>query len=233
MTLQVVLLKLSGQACSNSELIRHLAHQIKQLSRTQLFGIVIGGGNFFRGSQQGKQLGMSSLAGHQVGIMATLLNGLILEDLFYQEGLETRIFSAIDCPTAGQSPAPSEIRTAIHERICMIFTGGTGSPYFTTDTNALVRALQIGAQEVWKATDVVGIYDKDPKKYNDAQLLSHVNYHYALHNKLGIVDSTALVMAQEHTIPIRVFSMYEPNSLMHAASNASYGSVINIGIRQE
>lgn len=226
MSLKIVLLKLSGQALSSAELIRSLAHQIKGLSSTHLFGVVVGGGNFFRGSRDGKKLGMTPQMSHQAGMMATMLNGLILDDLWQQEGLETQLMCAIDCPTAGRPIEPRAIRSSLANRECVIFTGGTGNPYFTTDTNAIVRALQISANEVWKATNVNGIYDKDPALYLDAQLLPRTSYDYALQHNLAILDGTALLMAQEHKLPIRVFSMDEPDALFKAATQADFGSIL-------
>ncbi|MFA6066056.1 MAG: hypothetical protein WC707_02625 [Candidatus Babeliaceae bacterium] len=226
MSLTIILLKLSGQACASGDLIRSLARQIKALSSTHLFGVVVGGGNFFRGSRDGKQLGMTTQASHQTGMLATMVNGLIIDDLWTQEGVATHLLCAIDCPVAGDPIEHRKIRNALDNNTCIIFTGGTGNPYFTTDTNAVIRALQINAHELWKITLVDGIYDKDPAIYSDARFLPQVDYRYALDHNLGIVDATALVMAQEHELPIRVFSMNEPDALLQAATNVQFGSIL-------
>lgn len=230
-----VLLKLTGEALlpdnsgSNAHfLARSLASQIKQLQQTHHFGIVIGGGNFFRGSIQGKSLGMRPAASHYVGMLATMMNGLILQDLLYQEGVDTVLFSALDCENIGTPISPQSIIHAVDSRKTIIFSGGTGSPYFTTDTTAIVRALQMNADEVWKVTKVDGVYSADPAKDPHAHLYKRITFNEVLAQHLAIMDTTALALAQEHSMRIRVFSAFEQESLVRAGKDATFGSIITI-----
>ena len=223
---KIILLKLSGEAFIDGTLVRSYARQIKQLWNSHQFGIVIGGGNFFRGNQHGKLFGISDSASHQAGMLATMMNGLILQDIFSQEQVPSTLFCALDCPSIGNPLAPQAIKTAILQDQCVIFTGGMGNPFFTTDTTAIVRGLQIKAQEVWKATKVTGIFTADPHTNPDAQLLKRVSYADALQQRLGIMDATALALAQEHQMPIRVFSLFESDSLINAATDNNFGSLV-------
>lgn len=217
----------SDQKTVSGSLARSFAHQIKTLLPTHRFSIVIGGGNFFRGSHQGPLLGMTPTTSHYVGMLATMMNGLILQDLFKQEGVESTLFSGIDCPIMGKPISPQTVLSALSEDRCAIFTGGVGNPFFSTDTTAIVRALQVNAHEVWKATKVDGVYSKDPHKYADALFLEKVLFSDALAQGLAIVDATALALAQEHDLCIRVFSLFQDNALIHAAHNAQFGSTIS------
>jgi len=229
-----ILIKLTGEIFSaatnqavNSSIATQAIKQIAQLHRDYQIGIVIGGGNYFRGSIQGKSLGLQPWYAHSIGMFATVMNGLTLMDLLSQHAVPTALFSALDCPLAGNAITPEAIHTAIQKHECLIFSGGTGNPYFTTDTNAVLRALQIGAQELWKATDVDGIYDQDPHKNPRAQRINEIRYHEALEKKLGIMDFSALALAAEHQLTIRVFDISAPDALLLAARDPKFGSVIH------
>jgi len=228
-----VLVKLTGelllaadQRTLDGSRVRSFAQQIKQLMKTHRFSIVIGGGNFFRGKQQGPGLNMTVNTSHYVGMLATMMNGLILQDLFQQEGVACTIFSGIDCPSMGKPIAPQTIDQALKTDHCLLFTGGLGTPFFSTDTTAVVRALQVNAQEIWKATKVDGVYTDDPMKNSDAQLLKHITFAHALNQGLAIIDAPALALAQEHNLTVRVFSLFNNNALLHAAEDNSFGSRI-------
>ncbi len=227
----VVLLKLTGeflrngaQASIDSTYIRELARQIRSLQSSHYFGIVIGGGNFFRGAQEGLAIGMTASVSDQVGMLATIMNGLILQDLFGQEGVEAELFSAVDCSTAATPISPQNLQMALRAKDCLIFAGGLGNPFFTTDTTAIVRAMQIQAREVWKVTKVDGIYTQDPCLDPAAQRLTTLSYTQALERQLAIMDETALSLAREHGLVIRVFSLYAPQALVRAAHESSFGS---------
>ena len=216
-----VLLKLTGEIlisptthALDSQHMRSIAAQIKKLQNTHRFGIVIGGGNFFRGSKQGTALGLTPSVGHQIGMLATMMNGLIVKDLFEQEGLPCTIFCAVPASEIGSPISQQAIQTAHAHNSYMVFTGGTGNPFFTTDTTAILRGLQINAHEVWKCTSVDGIYNADPKTNPRAELLKSVSYNDALLNKLGIMDATAIALAREHRLPIRVFNIFSENALI-------------------
>lgn len=209
----------------SSTLLRSLAQQIKQLSDYS-FAIVAGAGNFFRGNQHGKKLGISESQAHQIGMLATGLNGLIIQDIFGQEGIATSILTAFECPSLGHVVSPHAINAIHGKSKILIFVGGTGNPYFSTDTAAVIRGLQIGADQIWKATNVDGIYDKDPNKDSSAQLIKEISYDDAFNNDLKIMDATAFALAREHKLPIRVFNIFEPDALINAANNADFGSII-------
>lgn len=227
----VVLLKLTGEFLRNSNqgpidsiYVRELARQISALQSTHYFGIVVGGGNFFRGAKEGIALGMKDSTSDSVGMLATMMNGVILQDLFAQEGLEAELFSALECPSIASSPSPQNMRTALRAKDCIIFAGGMGNPFFTTDTTAIVRALEINAREVWKVTKVDGIYTQDPRLDPNAERFSSLTYAQALEQQLEIMDETALALAREHGVVIRVFSLFTPQALVRAAHESSFGS---------
>lgn len=226
-----ILLKLTGEVLSpqghlDAHILNHIAQSIKTLTDYQ-FGIVVGGGNFFRGAQHGKALGMTPAAGHQVGMLATLMNGTIIKDLFEQQGLAVTMFSAIDCPQVGLPISAQAIHNALTDNHIVIFTGGTGNPFFSTDTNAIIRGLQMNAHEVWKGTKVDGIYSKDPQQHPDAVFLQHISPYDALKQQLKIMDATAFMLAAEHQLPIRIFNIFKDNALLNAARDPGYGSLIS------
>lgn len=228
-----VLLKLTGNALltcdgkkQSMDTVRELALQINQMRTSHHFGLVIGGGNFFRGSIHGKALGLTPAISHHVGMLATMMNGAMIQDIFEQNGIPTTLFSAMPCPTIGQPISQEAIGLALAQDRVLIFVGGTGVPFVTTDTNAVIRACQMGAQEVWKATGVDGVYDADPKIDPSAHLLKKISYTQALSMGLKIVDSTALIIGQENGLTLRVFHVCEKNALLLAATQPLFGSTI-------
>jgi len=229
-----VLLKLTGQMLSGQngnildiKPVEKIRTQIKELKDSYDFAIVIGGGNILRGEQQGKKLGLSLSLGHQAGMLATMINGLILKDIFEQQDIKTQLLSSIVCPQICDSISQDNIEKAFQENKTLIFVGGTGAPFFTTDTNAIVRALQIKATQVWKGTNIDGVYSADPNKDANATAIKKINYSDAISQKLGIMDATALILAQKHRITIRVFNIFEDNALIKASQNQQFGSVIS------
>ena len=229
-----ILLKLTGEAflaqdgqTLSPDTLHALIAQIKELKNSHQFGIVVGGGNFFRGAKEGKQLGMTPSSAHQVGILATMLNGIILKNLLEQQDVETTIFCAIECPPAGTPISQAGIASALKKDNTLVFTGGTGNPFFTTDTNAVLRALQIEADEIWKGTNVDGVYDKDPKKHADAVQLAHTTYKTALNQHLGIMDPPSFALAEQYRQTIRIFNIFEKESLLKAYKDPSFGSTIS------
>ena len=228
-----ILLKLTGELFLNqknkklsADAVNDIIRQIKELHNTHQFGIVVGGGNFFRGKEHGKLLGISQSMGHQVGMLATMMNGLILKDLLEQQGIATEHVCAISSPEIGKPISQQAITTALNNDRTLIFSGGTGNPFFTTDTTSILRALQARADEVWKGTHVAGVYDKDPNKYPDAQLIKKLTFSQALQEKLGIMDATAYALAQQHQQSVRVFDIFTENALVRAAHEQNFGSII-------
>jgi uridylate kinase len=200
--------------------------QIKQLNASHQFGIVVGGGNFFRGDQHSKLFGLTPGVGHSVGMLATMMNGLILTDLFEQHDLPTSLLCALPCPEIGKSISHERIACGLKKNRTLIFAGGTGNPFFTTDTNAILRALQIAADEIWKATDTDGIYDADPHKKPDAHLLKTVSFDQALQHKIGIMDPSAYILAQQYGQTVRVFNIFTPDALLRVAQDKNFGSIL-------
>jgi uridylate kinase len=227
-----ILLKLTGELVHDaqgnlaSRPMLEVIAQIKKLSLTHSFGIVLGGGAFFRGSIQGKALGLTSQAGHYCGMLATMMNGIIFKDLLDQHNINATLFTALSTPEIGSAISQQAIQEAQEKNHVLIFTGGTGNPYFTTDTNAILRGLQIQAHEIWKGTNVAGIYDCDPRSHLDAQFIKKLTYHEALERKLSFMDATALALAQEHCQKIRVFDIYSSDALIKAAQDQEFGSLI-------
>lgn len=230
-----IALKLSGELFLNHEnkspssiLATDIIEQICLLKTTHQFGIVIGGGNFFRGKNASTALGITSSTAHQVGMYATVMNSIMLYDLCTKAGLRTTILSASPTVMIGAPITIISVQEALASNEVIIFAGGTGNPYFTTDTAIVLRALEINAHEIWKATNVDGVYDKDPIAFTNATLLKKISYDTALTHKLAIMDQTAYVLAQEHKKCIRVFNIRSPQSLIRASSDASFGTVINV-----
>jgi len=236
-SMKSVLLKISGElfkkpdpsggdTCIDSNHISSIITQIKELLKDHRLSIVVGGGNFFRGSKEGRALNLRSTTADTVGMLATIMNGLILQELLTQHGVQSVVLSAYDIAGIARPIDQDSLDHARTHSQVIIFTGGTGNPFFTTDTNAVLRALQIEATEVWKATTVDGVYDKDPRKNADAKLIKIASYQEVLENKIGVMDATAIALAQEHTICIRIFSLYTPGSLLHVGRDKNFGSTI-------
>ncbi len=228
-----ILLKLTGEVFLDQKnkqltmiIISDIISQIKQLQETHQFGIVVGGGNFFRGNVHGKQLGITPSVGHQIGMLATMMNGLILNDLLEQNDLQTSLLCAMPSPEVGKPISQETISHAIKNNHIMVFTGGTGNPFFTTDTNAILRALQMSADEIWKGTGVDGVYNTDPRTNKNAQLLKTVSFAQALQQKLSIMDATAYALAERYNQTVRVFDIFSPNALLNSAHDKQFGSII-------
>ena len=155
---------------------------------------------------------------------------LLFKIFFKKKGINTCLFCAIDCPQIGKIISNQAINEELNNNKLLIFSGGTGNPYFTTDTNAILKALQTQSEAVWKVTDVDGIYSKDPKKNSGAKLLKKVTYKYALDNNLNILDKTAYILAEENNVPIKVFNGKEKDCLLKASRDKDFGSIITKGI---
>ena len=231
--MDAILIKLSGELFSkdpspNGEgfFIKKIIPQIKELKNKYKIGFVIGGGNIFRGSLQGKTLGLSQTSAHVAGMVATITNGIILQDMLQQENIPVTLFSAIHTPQVTQSIRPDKINTALQDNNCLIFVGGTGNPFFTTDTNAVLRALQINATQVWKCTKVDGIYTDDPMQNKDSKLIKEITYQEVMEKGLKVMDLTAITLAKENNIKIKVFNLFENNSIIKAVKEKNCGSLI-------
>ncbi len=228
-----ILLKLTGEVFLDKDhqnltpdAVNAIITQIKKLQQHHLFGIVIGGGNFFRGNQHGDKMGLKPAISHQIGMLGTMMNGLMLKDLFEKQNVTAELFCAMPSPEIGKPIAQQTITSGMANQNVLIFTGGTGNPFFTTDTTAILRALQMGADEVWKGTTVDGIYTADPGKDRNATKIETITYTDAINKKLGIMDITAYAMAERYKVKIRIFDIFAPNALINVADNPKFGSTI-------
>jgi uridylate kinase len=229
---QTILLKISGQIFAkkdsvfNKSLIFDIVGQLKQLQKIINFGIVVGGGNFFRGRKCGKEFGLNRTAADSIGMLATVMNALMLQDFFTQKNVSSTVLSCIHIPQFVPSLNSNALRKALLEKKLIIFAGGTGNPYFSTDTNAIIRALQMGATEVWKATNVDGVYDEDPFLNKKSRFIQKISYDDALAKGLNVMDLTALALAKENNLTTRVFNLFAKDSLLCAAEKKDFGSII-------
>ncbi len=226
-------LKLSGEALLkderygiNLESLFHIAGEIKQsLSRKIQLAIVIGGGNIWRGGR-GEGLGLERAISDNMGMLATLINSLALQNALEQVGIPTRVMSAI---TASHVAEPYIRRRAIRHlekgRV-VIFAAGTGNPYFSTDTAAALRASEIGASLLLKATNVNGIYTADPRKTKKVKFLKHISLAETIRLRLEVMDAAALVLCRENNVPIRVFNLHRPRNIARAVQGKDIGTLV-------
>ncbi len=228
-----ILLKLSGEAFKGNreygiepEFINYIATEIHEgyKLKTQI-AIVIGGGNIFRGLSASAN-GMDRVTADYTGMLATVMNALALQDALKKKGIDTRVQSAIEIKEVAEPFILSKaIRHLEKERI-VIFAGGTGNPYFTTDTTAALRAAEINADTILKATKVNGVYDSDPVNNPEAKQYQDINYIDVLNKKLKVMDSTALSLSMDNNIPIVVFNLNEKNNIKKALLGEKIGTHI-------
>jgi len=203
-----------------------IATSVKELTQLGVqVGIVIGGGNIFRGIK-GTHQGMERTPADHIGMLATIINGISLQQAFENISCESRIMSAIACDVMAESYNWKNALKYLDQGLVLIFVGGTGNPYFTTDTAAALRAFEIQAEILMKATKVDGIYDKDPLKYPNAVKFDQITYSDVLTNKLQVMDAAAIALCRENRIPIRVFNIFEDHSLKKAVCNQSAGTLV-------
>lgn len=209
-----VLLKISGEALMGkqshgiaSEACLNIVNGIKSLTETGVeVAIVIGGGNIFRGIC-GTKLEIPRCTADQMGMLATIINGLALAETIKNQNLEAVVMSAINCSPLVEQYNWQRANTLLNQNKILIFVGGINNPYFTTDTAAAVRAAEINAQALLKATKVDGIYSKDPLQHSDATRYTTLSYEEVLTQKLNVMDATAITLCRENDIPIFVFNM--------------------------
>ncbi|HOA60568.1 MAG: UMP kinase [Verrucomicrobia bacterium] len=228
-----VLLKLSGEALGGEagtgicpEVVHHMAGQIREVRELGVqIVVVVGGGNIFRGLS-GSVRGTERATGDYMGMLATVINALALQDALEKQGVPTRVQSAI---TMAQVAEPFIRRRAVRHlekgRV-VIFGGGTGNPYFSTDTAAALRANEIAAEVVLKATKVDGIYDSDPKENPDARRFSQITYQEALQRRLQVMDTTAFSLCMDNRMPIIVFNFSQPQSIRRVVLGETIGTVV-------
>lgn len=228
-----ILLKLSGEALMGDQkygvdpaACRKIATSVQELTQLGIqVGVVIGGGNIFRG-EKAVQMGMARTPADHIGMLATLINGISLQQAFESIRCESRIMSAIACDVMAESYSWKNALKYLEKGIVLIFVGGTGNPFFTTDSAAALRALEIQAEVLMKATKVDGIYDKDPLKHPHAIKFDQVSYSEVLAHQLQVMDATAIALCRENGIPIRVFNMFADQSLKAAVYNEPVGTLV-------
>lgn len=228
-----ILLKLSGEAFLGSheygvdpKISQFIAMQIKQIvkSGTEV-GVVIGGGNIFRGYAASCE-GMDRATADYMGMLATAMNGLALQDALERSGIPTRAQSAIDMPQIAERYIRRRAIRHLEKGRVVIFSAGTGNPYFSTDTAAALRALEIHAEVLLKATKVGGIYDSDPKKNKNAKKIKELSYHDVVVKKLNVMDMPAVTLAMENKLPIIVFNIFEKDNIIKAVQGKSIGTIV-------
>lgn len=217
-----VLVKFSGEALAGKDgygidtsVLKFIAEEIKELVGSGIeVAIVVGGGNIIRGVSAAKDGIIKRTSGDYMGMLATVINGVAIQEALENIGLEARLQSAIDMHEIGESFIVRRARRHLEKGRVVIFAGGTGNPYFTTDTAATLRASEIEAEFLIKATKVDGIYDKDPNKFDDAKKLERVSYERALNDHIKVMDDTAIALARENKLPIIVCNMFEKGNLL-------------------
>lgn len=229
-----IVLKLSGEALKNAvtgepldpAILKNLALSIKEISSLGVqICLVVGGGNIFRGLS-GSQGGVDRTTGDYMGMLATVINGLALMNALEKEGVAVRVQTAIPMEKVAE---PFILRRAVRHlekgRV-VILVAGTGNPYFSTDTTAALRASELGADAILKATKVDGIYDKDPAKFPDAVKFDRISYLDALERRLAVMDSTAFSLCMDNRIPIIVFNMNKPGNIRLVIEGREIGTVV-------
>jgi uridylate kinase len=231
---KTVLLKLSGEALQGvkgfglcPDTLERIAAQVAEAARSGVrIGMVIGGGNIFRGQALAVR-GLNRVTGDHMGMLATVINALAMQDALERQGLATRVQSAISMYQITEPFIRRKAVRHLEKGRVVIFAGGTGHPYFTTDTAAVLRASEIGADIILKATNVDGIYDRDPRKDPAAILHHHLTYMGAIRDRLEVMDTTAFSLAMENRIPLLVFNLTGPDNIRRAIQGETVGTIVS------
>jgi uridylate kinase len=229
-----ILLKLSGEALRNGQdpidpaVLDRLAGELKSVRALGAeIAIVVGGGNIFRGLAEAKANGTDRTTGDTMGMLATVINGLALMDRLEKNGLEVRLMTAIPMDRVAEPFIQRRATRHLERGRVTVFVGGTGNPYCTTDYAAALRANEVGADVLMKATNVDGIYDSDPRKNKGAKRYAQISYREALDKRLGVMDAEAFALCESNRMPILVFSMGEPGSILKAVRGQSSGTLVS------
>jgi uridylate kinase len=231
-----ILLKLSGEALAGEqqfgiepEAIGQFAKEIAEVAATGLqIALVIGGGNIFRGMAASAK-GMDRAQADYMGMLATVMNALAVQDALEKNGCDTRVMTAFSMAEVAEPYIRRRAVRHLEKGRVVICAAGTGNPYFTTDSAAALRALELNCDAIFKATKVDGVYDKDPMKYDDAVKYETVSYIETLEKRLGVMDSTAISMARDNDLPIIVFNLYEEGNIRRAANGETIGTTVQGG----
>ena len=229
-----VLLKLSGESFADTEsnfgiqpdIIERIASEITEASQKGIqIGVVVGGGNFFRGVQESAK-NMAQANADYMGMLATVINAVALKDALDKNGIQTRVQSAITMTAVAEPYIRLRAIRHLEKGRVVIFAAGTGNPYFTTDTAASLRAAEIDANLMLKSTRVDGVFNEDPEKNNNAEKYDEITYKEVVSSKLKVMDLTAITLCEENEMPIRVFDGTTPGNIYKALTGESMGTLI-------
>ena len=231
---QRILLKLSGEALGGDQGFgicpKTVANIAKQIGELRDLGvqvvIVVGGGNIFRGLQ-GEEAGIDRATGDYMGMLATIINSLALQNSLEHHGVETRVQTAIEMSEVAEPFIRRRAVRHLEKGRVVIFGGGTGNPYFSTDTAAALRANEIAAEVILKATKVDGIYDKDPEKHPTAKRFRKISYLDCLQKQLRVMDSTAFSLCLDNSMPIIVFNLFKPHNIRNVVLGKKIGTLVS------
>ena len=229
-----ILLKLSGEVMAgndrfgiDADRVKALAAEVAEVAKAGIqVGVVVGGGNFFRGVAAAARQ-MDRVTADHMGMLATVINALALQDALEQMGTHTRVMSAIEMNQVAEPYIRRRAIRHLEKGRIVIFAAGTSNPYFSTDTAATLRALEIHAEVIAKATRVNGVYDKDPMKFSDAVMYSSVSYLEVLSKGLGVMDSTAIAMCRDNQLPVQVFNLKTAGNIMRMSMGEPVGTLIH------
>jgi uridylate kinase len=228
-----IVLKLSGESFQGSqgfgidaETVHSIAREVKEVSDLGIeMAIIVGGGNIFRGTRQ-KSLSIDRATGDYMGMLATVINGLALQDALEKQGVVTRLLSAIDMAQVAEPFIRRRAMRHLEKGRVVIFAAGTGNPYFSTDTAAALRAMEIKAHVIMKATRVDGIYDADPEKVPGAKMFERITYLDVIQKGLAVMDSTAISLCMDNRMPIIIFNMNRPGNIRRVVMGEKVGSTV-------
>ena len=229
-----ILLKFSGESVAGNDehgidpkILDNMADSVKSCKEIGAeIGIVIGGGNLFRGEKL-NEAGMDRVAGDHMGMLATVMNGIALRDALERAGIKTRVMSAISMSGIVEHYDRRLAIQLLSDGFVVIFTAGTGNPFFTTDTAGCLRAIETQSSLMLKATRVEGVYSADPETNKDAVFYDSLSFDEAIQQNLKIMDATALTLARDHSLPIKVFDFSKENALLDIACGKSIGTLIS------
>jgi uridylate kinase len=229
-----ILLKLSGEALCGSTggfgldptTIEAISEELAEVVNSGVeMGIVIGGGNIFRGLK-GSAAGMDRASADYMGMLATVINGVALQDAVEKHGVQTRLMTALEVRAVAEPYIRRRAVRHLEKGRLLIFVAGTGNPYFSTDTAAALRAMEIQAQILCKATKVEGIYDRDPVKFADASMFRQVSYGRFISERIGVMDATAVTLCRDNKLPIRVFALSTRGNIKRVVEGEPIGTLV-------
>ena len=227
-----VILKLSGEALAkkeggyNDELIENIANQVKTIvNKGTDVGVVIGGGNYWRGRSNDN---IDRTKADQIGMLATIMNCIYVSEIFRSQGLKTNILTPFECGSMTKLFSKDRANKYFEKGMVVFFAGGTGHPYFSTDTGIVLRAIELDADAILLAKAIDGIYDSDPKLNPEAKKYNTISINEVVEKKLGVIDMTASVMCMENKMPLMVFGLEEENSIVNALSGKFNGTVVTV-----